>query len=282
MSTETNELNAENAFGAETFTGEEEKDSIEKSILQAPMERTDNPFIRAEESEAYKKLEREYREYRTQKVLSRIDALFTGVEPLSDAREEMRKTVEESKGKAVVLPCLIPEAKRSLPPAVRIETLVDYPYASGGQKAVLTEIKAALQAKVEVAAAVNLASYASGNAKPAEKRLKVLKRLSSKKPITPMFLAGALGPEQAARLAATVKANGFRRVKLMIGAAGISRSADTVKIFHRALGNTCPVDVVGKVSTSADAETLFNAGADRIITTDYRTLSRQRLDGVNI
>ena len=260
-----------------------EKDSSARSVLQAPQEdKITNPFIRAEENEAYRKLEREYREYRTQKVLSKIDELFTGVEPISDVREELRRTAGESNAKAVVLPCLIQEAKRILPVSANIETLVDYPYGSGGQKAVLTEIRAALRAKVAVSAAVNLSFYASGNFRPAEKRLKVLKRLSAKRSVTPMFLAGALGPEQASRLASFVKANGFKRVRLMIGAVGISRAADAVKLFRRTLGDRCPIDAVGKVSSANDAETLFNAGADRIITTDYRTLSRQRLDGINV
>ncbi|MBO7377395.1 MAG: hypothetical protein J6U35_00790, partial [Clostridia bacterium] len=79
-------MQTENYFCGNTEkVPENAKDSIENSIApvigEEPEDADDNPFIRAEESEAYKKLEREYREYRTKKVLSRVDGLITGAAP---------------------------------------------------------------------------------------------------------------------------------------------------------------------------------------------------------
>ena len=62
----------------------------------------------------------------------------------------------------------------------------------------------------------------------------------------------------------------------------IGATADALKIFYDTLGEQCPVEVVGMISTAEDAETLFSAGADRIVTLDYRTLSRQRLFGLSV
>ena len=130
-----------------------------------------NPFIRAEESEAYKKLEREYREYRTKKALSRIDGVMTGEESAADIRAEFKKIAQEARAKAFVLPCLIPAAKRQLPPTVKIETIIDYPYAGGSKKSVLCEIREAFKRRVSSTVCVNLADFAAGNPRPLEKKI---------------------------------------------------------------------------------------------------------------
>ena len=243
----------------------------------------ENPFIRVEESEEYKKLEKEYKEYRTKKVLAKIDGLITGLESAADIRNDFRKLSQEARAKVVTLPCLIPAAKRQLPQIVKIETLIDYPYGGGSRKAVLCEIREASRQKASVAVCLNLSDFSSGNTHPLEKKLKTLKKLSGKVSVTPMFPVCTMGSDKATRLALIIKLMKFEKVKLVLDkASDIGKTADAVKIFYDTLGEQCPVEVVGEISTAEDAETLFNAGADRIITTDYRTLSRQRLDGLDV
>ncbi|MBP5193486.1 MAG: hypothetical protein J6126_02010, partial [Clostridia bacterium] len=113
-------MQTENYFCGNTEkVPENAKDSIENSIAQVigeePEDADDNPFIRAEESEAYKKLEREYREYRTKKVLSRVDGLITGAAPAADVKEEIKRVAASSGQRAVVAPCVTAEARRMLP-----------------------------------------------------------------------------------------------------------------------------------------------------------------------
>ena len=279
-------MQTENYFCGNTEkVPENAKDSIENSIAQVIGEESedadDNPFIRAEESEAYKKLEREYREYRTKKVLSRVDGLITGAAPAADVKEEIKRVAASSGQRAVVAPCVTAEARRMLPAMIAVETLVDYPYASGGQKAVLAEIRGALQNKTDVCAAVNLSAYASGNSRPLDKRLRTLSKLGGRNRVTPMFRADGLGVEQTTRLALLVRRYKFSGVKIIVG-DDFKKAADAVKIFCDAIGGQCRVEAVGNVRTAEEAEALFGAGAERIVTTDYASLSRQRLDNVTV
>lgn len=239
----------------------------------------DNPFIAAEESEEYKRMEREFRDYRRRKVLARIDSLVTGDRPAGDIREELKEIARDS-ARAVVLPRFIAAAKKELPSTVRIETLVDFPFAAGGKKAVSREIKGALHNKTAVGVGVNLSAYAGGNYKPCERELRALKRLARNAKVTPVFNVAFLSLEQQTRLANSVKANKFGGVKLV--AEDVKATADAVKLFDTILGQQCPVEVVGNISTAEEAEELFVAGADRIVTMDYRTLSRGKLDGVSV
>jgi len=245
---------------------------------------TVNPFIAAEESAPYKKMEREFNDYRRKKVLSRIDSLCVGNPVPGDIREEFRRTTANARARAVVMPWLVPQAKKELPEVVRVEAIVDYPYVCGSKRAVLAEIKAALRQRASVCAGVNLSSFASGNRRHAERMLKTYGRLSRRRPVTPMFSVGALNAEQLTRLANLVKTNGFTSVKLILDDdnCSVAHTADAVKIFYDVLGERCPVEVVGKINTPKQAEELFSAGADRLVTTDYKTLSRQKLDGLTV
>ena len=244
----------------------------------------ENPFILAEENEAYKKMEREFNDYKRKKALSRIYSLSVGNPTAGDIREEFRRTTASARAKAVVMPYLIPQARKELSDAVRIEALVDYPFVCGSKKAVFREIKEALRQKASVSAGVNLTGYSSGNRRYVERMLKSFTRLSKRKAVSPMFLISSLNAEQITRLASLVKNGGFTSVKIIMedGDCSVSRTADAVKIFYEALGERCPVEVVGRISTPSQAEELFLAGADRLITTDYKTLSRQRLDGLTV
>jgi len=264
----------------QTFMQAEREES--QSIAQHDGEESiQNPFIRAEENEEYKKMEREFKEYRTKKVLSKIDGLSVDSLTVSEIKEDFRRTAT-AKAKSVVLPYLVQTAKRELPEHVKIETLINFPYAGGNRKAVMTEIKQAVRAKVRVGVAISLCSFASGNRKHLDREIKSLKKFSSKTAVSPIFAPIKLKKDQLARLANTVKNYKFDNVKF-VGDGGeceVERLADAVKIFYDILGEQCTVDVIGKISTAEDVETLFSAGADRLITTDYATLSRQRLDNI--
>ncbi len=259
----------------------EEKDAVQSSILQAPI--TDNPFIRAEESEEYKRLEREYKEYRTKKVLSKIDGIIGGGS-YRDVKEAFKSVGADGRAKAVVLPRFVKLAKKELPVNVRVESLINYPLCSGTKKGVLCEIKAAFQAKADMAVGVNTCQLASGNPKPVEKDLKLLykKGKNKKVKITPLFNCEALSVEQKNKLARLVKQYKFSGVKIAVpvGECSFGDAADTVKIFSDTLTEQCPVEAVGYVSSPDVAESLFTAGADRIITFNYNALKRKRLDDI--
>ena len=270
-----------NSTVGEPLTESEQTVNLIDGKEQEAVENTQNPFIRAEENEEYKKMEREFKEYRTRKVLSKIDGLDVGNPTASEIKEEFRKTAS-TKAKSVVLPYLVKTAKRELPEHVKIETLINFPYAGGNRKAVMTEIKQAVREKARVGVGINLASFASGNRKILDRELKSLKKFSKKTAVSPIFAPIKLRGDQLSRLATTIKSYKFENVKF-VGDGGdceIKKLADAVKIFYDILGEQCTVDVIGKISTAEDAETLFSAGADRIITTDYATLSRQRLDNI--
>ena len=243
-----------------------------------------NPFIKAEESEEYKRLEKEFNEYKRKKVLSKIDGVLVEDFTLADVKAGLKSLASSARARAVVTPNLVSFAKRELPAVVKVEALINYPYASSTKKALICEIKAALQQRVEVCVCINTLQLEGNNRKPIEKLLRYIKKLSARAKITPAFSVGRMNTEQLGKLAYTVKANKFERVKLTVGGGegGLSRTADAVKIFYDILGEQCLIEVIGKISSPADAEMLFNAGADRIVTTDYKTLSRQKLDNVTV
>lgn len=242
---------------------------------------TDNPFILAEENEEYKRLEKEFNDYKRRKALSRIDSLLVSGYTLGDFKEELNTLKASSKAVAVVLPAQAEMAKKELPPVVRLEILVDFPFACSTKKSVLAEIKAGLQKKATVCVALSLATYSSGNKRPLEKWLKIIKRKGKGGRVIPMFSIDALSNEQISRLALLIRANGFSSVKLISG-DNTAKTADAVKCFFELFGERCPVGVVGKISTAEQAEELFSAGTDRIISTDYRTLKRQKIDNITV
>lgn len=244
---------------------------------------THNPFIRAEESEEYRRMEREFREYKTKKVLSRISGLTVGNPTVSEMRAELKRAATDRAG-VVVMPRLVEVARKELPQGIKVETLVNFPFALGTKKAVLREIKAAIRAKAEVGAGINLSVFASGNRRPLERELKSLKRVSGRNKATPMFSPEGLRGDQISRLAQIVKAYKFENVKLVMEGepCSVRNTANAVKIFHDVLGEQCRVEVAGRITTAEEAEALFLAGADRIITTDYLALSRAKLDSVTV
>ncbi len=252
----------------------------EDNDAQTPQTETaeENPFIAAEENERYRRMEREFEDYRKRKVLSKIDRLITGEGALDDVREEIRSVA--SGARAVVVPRLAKAAKRALSDSEKMEVLVDYPFAGGPKKAVLCEIKAAFRLKASVLVCVSVSAFASGNVRALEKTLNVLRRLSRKKTLTPVFSAAGLGAEQIGKLALMIKSKGFGAVAVTYGEP--NATADAVKLLCDALGDKIPVRVAGKISTAEEAERLFLAGADRLITADYLALSRSALDGIDL
>ncbi len=244
-----------------------------------------NPFIKIEESTEYKKLEKEYKAYRQKKVLSHIDAMILPNVSAGEIKQELAETVRSEKGSVAVFPYTMKQARKELPPIIKISVLINYPFAGADKNSVFAELKGAIKAKVNAAViSINLSSYLSGNSKLVDKELKSYKRFGGKIQIIPLFPAQGLSTEQASKLAALVKANMINRVGVAIDpiTPNVDKTADVIKIFYNVLGEQCPVDVYGAVCSAEAAETLFNAGADRVITAEYRALSRQRLDTLDV
>lgn len=260
-----------------------ENSAIESASEADHISEGQNPLIMAEENEEYKRLEKEFREYRTKKVLSRIFGLTIGNPTVSEVKDELKRAAL-IKARIVVMPRLVETARKELPREIKVETLVNYPFALGTKKAVLYEIKAAIRAKADVGAGVNLSVFASGNRRPLDRELRTLKKISRKNVVSPVFCTAGLRSDQISKLASIVKGYKFENVKLVLDGepCSVKSTADAVKIFYNVLGEQCRVEVAGRVTTAEEAETLFLAGADRIITTDYLALSRAKLDNVTV
>ena len=99
-----------------------------------------------------------------------------------------------------------------------------------------------------------------------------------------MFSVEGLRGDQLAKLAVTLKNYKFQSVKIVYDgqACSLKAVADAVKIFYDILGEQCPVHVAGRITAADEVEALFLAGAERIITTDYLSLSRAKLDNVTV
>ncbi len=245
----------------------------------------ENPFIKIEESSEYKKLEKEYKEYRQKKVLSHIDALILPNMSQNDIKQEFAEVVRAEKGSVCVLPQTLKQAKKELPQIIKVSVLINYPFAGSEKSTVFAEIKTAARAKANSAVVcMNLSSFLSGNSKIIDKDLKALKKFGSKIKVVPLFPAQGLSLEQASKLAALVKVNMITRVGIALDplAPNVDKAADVIKIFYNVLGEQCPVDAYGSICSAEAAETLFNADADRVVTAEYRALSRQKLDGVEV
>lgn len=282
-SSEEETESCECAAGENTAEPNEEKPAAGTGAENSA--KTENIFIKIEESTEYKKLEKEYKEYRQKKVLSHIDAMILPNLPQSEIKQELQETVRAEKGSVCVFPQMLKQAKKELPQIIKVSVLINYPFAGSEKDTVLSEVKAAMRAKANSAVVcINLSSFLSGNSKLIDKELKVLKKYSSKIQVVPLFPAQGLSLEQASKLAALVKVNMIARVGIALDAVmpNVDKAADVIKIFYNVLGEQCPIDVYGSICSAEAAETLFNADADRVITTEYRALSRQRLDGVEV
>lgn len=294
MTEKVTEKNATNFFCADDCAMAEDKVSpavnLEENtepLKAIPLPVEDEPvtpFFKAEESEEYIRLEREFNEYKRKNALLKIDGVLVDGVTALELKNSFTSLLQNARARAVVMPNQITLAKKVLPPSMRVDALVNYPYATGSKKAVLCEIKAVLQQKVGVLVGVDTLKITENNLKPTEKLLKYLSKLSLKKKVSPTFSTYGLNLEQINKLAKLVKQFKFERVILALGnnTAELPRVAEAVRAFYDALGGQCFIDVVGKVSTSIQAEILFNAGAERIITTDYKTLSTQKFDNVTV
>ena len=108
----------DNAEIVENAGVEQRADAIKSSIPQVEM--SQNPFIMADESEEYKKLEKEYREYRRKKILSKIDGLHVGNLSQRDIKEEFKRLSTSAKARAVCMPCQLALAKRELSSVIKV------------------------------------------------------------------------------------------------------------------------------------------------------------------
>lgn len=260
-----------------TFEQEKEAQPTESSPQGEKAEQ--NPFILAEENEEFKKMEKDYKEYLSKKILSKIDGLVCPTISHNDAERELQTVVRTRKARAVVYPSTLSQARKIVGDG-NICCVVNR-YGEMSKKAVLCEIKEALRYKAQVVVGLNLTKFLSGSDVDATRQLKILKKLSKKGDVTPMVLSKHLGEDDCKRIAKLVDDLGFSRLTVFID-GDFDEGANAVKSLFEYLSERCVVEALFDVTHPEQLNQLFSAGAERIITTNYRRVSRMRLDTVSI
>lgn len=272
---------AEESLAVEEQVTNGEVAAEESSAEATPQEQKaeKNPFILAEENEEFKKMEKDYKEYLSKKILSKIDGLVCPTISHNDAERELQTVVRTRKARAVVYPSTLSQARKIVGDG-NICCVVNR-YGEMSKKAVLCEIKEALRYKAQVVVGLNLTKFLSGSDVDATRQLKILKKLSKKGDVTPMVLSKHLGEDDCKRIAKLVDDLGFSRLTVFID-GDFDEGANAVKSLFEYLSERCVVEALFDVTHPEQLNQLFSAGAERIITTNYRRVSRMRLDTVSI
>ena len=187
--------------------------------------------------------------------------------------QEIRRICEEADRCAFAGICIPPyyvrDSKRLLGESnrIRIATVVGFPMGYTAIAAKSEEIKRAVdEGADEIDAVVNIAAVKSQNWNHVQHDIDGIARATGiRGRISKLILeCGLLTEEEIRRIAEIAREMGIHYLKTGTGFHGFPATVEMVKLLKSLAGNDMKVKAAGGIRTRSAAESMLNAGADRI------------------
>lgn len=179
-----------------------------------------------------------------------------------------------------VAPYYVPLAKELLAGSpVRVGTAIGFPHGCMSQKAKLAELREALDnGAEEIDVALNMLAIKSGRLLAAQQELEELIRAAGGRAlIKAVFEHSVYTADEKPQVLRMLRASGVEYVKIQNMLSGHGARIEDVELASSILGRMVKIKIDGGIKTLAQAQSLLDAGAERLGLTATAKIAEEAL-----
>lgn len=179
-----------------------------------------------------------------------------------------------------VAPYYVPLAKELLAGSpVKVGTAIGFPHGCMSQKAKLAELREAIEnGAEEIDVAINMLAIKSGYLLQAQAELEELLRAAQGKAVLKaVFEHSVYTPDEKPRVLAMLRNAGVEFIKIQNMLSGHGARVEDVELAKSILGRMVKIKIDGGIKTLAQAQSLLDAGAERLGLTATAKIAEEAL-----